>query len=468
MREILRVINELKNHGGKLDKERIIRESIYSDNVDAVFRFLFDDLIVTGVKRAKLNKLLKLSYNGSEHADNITELLEYFKTNNTGKEVDVNYLIATAKHFKGMYGEEYGDLAMSIICKDVKTGCKSSTYNKANPSNPIYVHDVMAGKAWDEERARKLLNKGNWLYFTEKIDGNRGTRNHEGTAIVSRNGKDWFGVHRILNELNELVDNNFVPDGEFVYNDTTGEMTSQEVRAMTTSIMNDDKIIDKAEAGIVFKIFDTPLKKNYNSLNEGDSYLKRRKYMDSLEGIGDAKYVQVIPVEFVVRNENELKEVMPRLKAFIDSGKEGYMCIASNQPYKTGKGYQMMKLKNILSGDLKIVGWNYGKEKTKWEGKFASFNVELPYVDKDGKADKYTVSIGTGYDDMLRNKVNEDPDSYIGKVLEFLFTEVSKNKEGGYSLSYGRVVEVREDKNIIDLEKHSLVEINGEHYFQED
>jgi hypothetical protein len=94
--------------------------------------------------------------------------------------------------------------------------------------------------------------------------------------------------------------------------------------------------------------------------------------------------------------------------------------------------------------------------------------VEFPYVDSKGKTGIYEVSVGTGYSDEFRNKVNEDPDSYIGEIIECLVTEISKNKSGGYSFSYARIVEVRYDKDTIDLEKHSLVEIDGVEYFKED
>ena len=238
---------------------------------------------------------------------------------------------------------------------------------------------------------------------------------------------------------------------------------------MTSSIMNDSNITDKALAGIIFRIFEIVKVEDYNSDNAGESYSERRIRMDELAcEMSGFEYVQIIPVQFKVSNEEELSEVIPRLKQYINSGKEGLMAISSKQPYKMGKGYQMMKLKNVISADLKIVGWNLGKEKTKWEGKFASFTVEFPYVDKNGIKGIYNVNVGTGYSDDFRLKVNENPDMYIGKILECLVTEISKNKEGGYSFSYARFVDIRDDKNTIDLEGHTLIEIDGEMYFKAD
>ena len=44
------------------------------------------------------------------------------------------------------------------------------------------------------------------------------------------------------------------------------------------------------------------------------------------------------------------------------------------------------------------------------------------------------------------------PEQYIGKVIEVLATEVSKNKDGGFSLSYPRFIEFR-DKSVDDVDR---------------
>lgn len=467
MKSVIKIFNELASTNSANEKEEIIRRNLDNELFDYCIRFYLDDMVVTGIARAKLNKLLKSknAIHGSM-STNLDDVLNHIKHFNTGRETDIQYVINSARLHNDT---EIEQLYYSLVCKDLKIGTGISTYNKANPNNPIYIHDIMAGKAWDEERALKMIKNKETIYFSEKVDGNRGTRNLDCTAIISRNGKTWEGTQSILEECNLLIGKDFMLDGELVYNDKTNSMTSQEIRSMTTSIMNDSNITDKALAGIVFKIFEVVKVEDWNSDNIGEPYSVRRKRMDELSNeMNGFNYVQIIPTEFTVSNEEELSQVIPKLKAFINSGKEGLMSISSKQVYKTGKGYQMMKLKNVISADLKIVGWNYGKEKTKWEGKFASFTVEFPYVDKNGVKCIYNVNVGTGYSDDFRIKANENPDMYIGKILECLVTEISKNKDGGYSFSYARFVDIRDDKNTIDLEGHTLIEVDGEMYFKAD
>ena len=60
------------------------------------------------------------------------------------------------------------------------------------------------------------------------------------------------------------------------------------------------------------------------------------------------------------------------------------------------------------------------------------------------------------------------PEQYIGNVIEVLATEVSKNKDGGFSLSYPRFIEFR-DKSVDDVDrivsKGKGFEIVGRDYF---
>lgn len=467
MKTVINIFNELASTNSPNEKEEIIRRNLDNELFDKCIRFYLDDTVITGIARAKLNKVLELKipvHNGL--ATNLDSVLAHIKYFNTGKDYDIQFVVNSAKLHND---KEIEDLYYSLVCKDVKIGIGIAIYNKANPNNPIYKHEVSAGKAYVYDKALKIIKSGDVLYLTDKKDGLRGSR----YTLISRNGKQYSGVEKIAEELKQIFPElERIPDGELQYYDPTGTMTSQQLRAKTNSIMGNKSIIDKTEHGIVYHIFEVPKECDYNSSNTGETYIERREIMDTviqnkIDELG-LKYVKIIPVEFIVRTVEELDEVLNRTKEHIAKGKEGFMMIAGKQAYKTGKGYQMMKLKNILSADLRIISWNYGKEKTRLEGKFASFTVEMPYVDKNGVYGKYPVTVGMGYTHEMLEEINKNPDSYIGKLMEILATEVSSNQEGGYSLSYARFVDIREDKDTIDLEGHTLVEIDGEMYFKAD
>ena len=106
-----------------------------------------------------------------------------------------------------------------------------------------------------------------------------------------------------------------------------------------------------------------------------------------------------------------------------------------------------MKVKDILDLDLKVVGYKMGKENTRLEKALGALEVEL---EVDGRI--YIVDVGSGLTDEFRFEFMEAPEQYIGKVIEVLATEVSKNKDGGFSLSYPRFIEFR-DKSVDDVDR---------------
>jgi hypothetical protein len=467
MKSVIKIFNELASTNSPNEKEEIIRRNLDNELFDYCIKFYLDDTIITGIARAKLSKILELKnpIHGSFHT-NLDSTLDYVKYFNTGRDYDIQHVINSARLHND---SEIEDLYYSLVCKDVKIGTGIAIYNKANPTNPIYKHEVMAGKAYIHEKALKIIKSGDVLYFTDKKDGLRGTR----YTLISRNGKQYKGVEKIAEELKQIFPElKRIPDGELQYFDESGTMTSQQVRSMTNSIMSNQSIEDKTAHGIVYHIFDIPKECDYNSTNNGETYSERREIMDTIiqDKINELglKYVKVVPVEFTVSTEDELDKVLSRTKEHINKGNEGYMMIAGKQAYKTSKGYQMMKLKNVISADLRIISWNYGTPKTRLDGKFASFTVEMPYVDKECVCGKYPVTVGMGYSHEILAEINKDPNSYIGKLIEILATEVSTNKEGEHSLSYARFVGFRDDKDTIDLEEHTLVEIDGEMYFKAD
>lgn len=457
-------LSELANVSGSKAKSEFVKSKILTHKEsDLVIRFLLDVTKTTGIGFKKIQKLDNNEYVNNEF-ENIEQFIDFILVNNTGKEGVILRVIGFIN--KISENQEQKDFWVKIVTKELSLGFKAKSYNKVNKENPMFDWDIMRGYTFDYDRALKEINKGNFYYLTEKIDGNRLTY-CEG-ELRTRNGLVFNGSQKLKNKLRELFGNNRVIDGEFVYNDIYKQMTSQEIRSKTTSVMSDNKVLDKVDGGLIFKIFDITSTWHFKHNKNGFNYIARRKYMDLIQ-LNDCDFIKVVPVEFKIENKKQLDKLLQIVKdEYISKGKEGLMMALSSSKYKKGKGYSIMKLKGIYSADLKIVGWNEGKKGGKWEGKFGSFSVELPFYEKNKKGEikgKFIVDIGTGYSDEFRNKVNENPDDYIGKLIEILFTEISKNKDGGVSLSYGRFIDFREDKDELDVEGCDIIEIDGEEYF---
>ena len=119
------------------------------------------------------------------------------------------------------------------------------------------------------------------------------------------------------------------------------------------------------------------------------------------------------PVErFVVTADYEaIKELHDE---YVKDGYEGAMIKDPVAPYKFGRGWEIMKLKAFHDVDLPIKGFEEGTGKH--SGKLGAIVIEY-------KGTK--VKVGSGFSDELREQIWEDQGSFIGRIVEVRYQEVT-------------------------------------------
>jgi len=101
---------------------------------------------------------------------------------------------------------------------------------------------------------------------------------------------------------------------------------------------------------------------------------------------------------------------------FVNSGFEGAMIKYVDAPYKFGRGFEVMKMKVFHDMDLPIEALLEGTGKH--TGKLGSVQVLFNGVE---------VQIGSGFSDDLRETIWNDPDSFVGRVIEIRYQEVTQD-----------------------------------------
>jgi len=101
-------------------------------------------------------------------------------------------------------------------------------------------------------------------------------------------------------------------------------------------------------------------------------------------------------------------------KVFMDSGYEGAMVKDLDAPYRFGRGYEVIKLKQFHDTDLEIESLQEGTGKH--VGKLGSVEVTFNGV---------KVRVGSGFSDELRDEIWSDPDAFIGRIIEIRYQEVT-------------------------------------------
>jgi DNA ligase 1 len=159
---------------------------------------------------------------------------------------------------------------------------------------------------------------------------------------------------------------------------------------------------------------------------------------------------------------SELKEIEQTYKAALDAGHEGIMIKVPDSPYSPGqRGKNWIKIKpEVDTLDLAVIGAEWG------EGKRAHVFGSFLVACQDGGKLIPLSRVATGLSDeqlaemyeLLKDKVIRKSGKEVtfepGLVLEVGYSElqVSPTYEAGFALRFPRVIRIRDDKGIADIE----------------
>ena len=144
-------------------------------------------------------------------------------------------------------------------------------------------------------------------------------------------------------------------------------------------------------------------------------------------------------------------EAMVYFKECLNRGLEGIIIKSNNGKWKDGKPTWQWKVKNEITLDLKIVGFNYGTKGTKNEKVISSIQCQT----EDGLLNTNP----GGMNEKTMEYVTESMVQLLNTVVEVKCNGVSVDKNGNYSLLHPRVIKFRDDKNIANS-LSECIEIN--------
>jgi DNA ligase-1 len=112
--------------------------------------------------------------------------------------------------------------------------------------------------------------------------------------------------------------------------------------------------------------------------------------------------------------DSSYSEIMKLHNTFVSNGYEGAMVKTIDAPYNFGRSYDIMKVKEFHDADLYIESIEEGS------GRHAG---RAGAVVVDFKGTK--VKIGSGFSDDERINIWNDQDSFIGRMIEVRYQEVT-------------------------------------------
>lgn len=286
--------------------------------------------------------------------------------------------------------------------------------------------DLMLATKYTEKAAQKLLDKHKILFVQEKYDGAR-VYVKEG-KIYTRNNKEILLPYCRLYEEITLLPRRLIFDGELLLSNNGVVLDRKTGNGIINKAIHGNCSVEEANK-FNLKIFDII---NACASTRGDpaDYFKR------LDIIADSLYEGF---ETISKAKTHIVSNIPEIDGFFDyyisKGKEGIMLKSPDNIYKGKRASDVLKRKQELTADLRVVGYEKGT------GKYEGMLGALICATDDGKL---VVNVGTGFTDEQRDFDNVPE---IDSIVEVKYNAVIGKKDSDVkSLFLPVYVGLRTDK----------------------
>lgn len=474
-------ILKIKNEKSTKTKSLLLEEAKNSDyafHFNNIMHFLLDSRITTGIASKKLAKIsfipgdIATEHMNMKQVEVLYSLMNYLDNNNTGKDSDIMYVKAILAAIKQRddFTEDTYVVAKIMITKDVAIGVSTTSYNKVFIDNKIFEVTPQLAHSFSDHYTKMM---GKEVAITMKLDGFRclafvepSEENGLTVKLLSRNGTPYSGFKEIEDSCKRFfhtmrylgvqnIENGIVLDGELL---ADLNEPAKVIYKATSKICSADK---ENKTGVTYNVFDIIPLSEYNVQNSTIEYSKRRYILDTvhdymiarIEGIHTTKYetqYKIKPVQCFYKSHILDEDFMKILSALLDTVtkdnyNEGLMINICDEPYKFSRTNSLLKMKKMKNGDVRIVGFQEGTNK--YAGTLGAIEVEFYYLNQ-----RATCKVGSGFTDEDRKNMWEHQDTFINKICQVKYFEVTSNKSGEFGLRFPIFQFIRHDKDTTNVE----------------
>lgn len=437
-------LKELAELKGSKAKAKWIKDEYDPDSqtwemLQLIFAIQFDPRLVTNLAKKSINKVIKKK-SEIQKPYTLYDILMYSIAECTGKDKDIEIMQAFLQDTKDKFGEDVALMMENILIQNLKVGITADAINKALNQKIIYTWNVWKGKVLEDYD--KLKNRN--VIVTKKFDGYRSSIRYN--KVISPNGleqplSNFPEIEEAMNKIPKEIRNKYTFDGEMLYNKEP-EIDRITRYNKTSSIMGTDDI----KKDLDFMVFDMVLNSSIEKgISESDTE-HRKAELDKLCTECGLKG-SVFNYAEILYKGNDYEEIKNLFAQAIYNGDEGLIIQSCDSKYETRKVSDgMWKLKVRNTADLKVVGFEEGKETGKNKGTLGMMLVEY----------KGSIcGVGSGFKECrndekypvehTRDWIWNNKDNMVGKIAEIEYDE-NKDKDGNFNLRHGVFLRWRTDK----------------------
>lgn len=437
MKDIYEILTEIKNTSGSNDKIALLTQYKGDPLLEKVLKFLFDDLIVTGISKRKLSKTFtRKTDEPLVTLESLEEMMEYLETNNSGKDFDIKMVQNFIEFAETVYGQEVADMVAGIAMKDYPIGVSKVTLNKVFGKDFIFKFDVRKGSKFEGK-----LKLGVEYAQTIKYDGVRVifTVDETGVKAYGRSGKQITGLTLLeaaMWEQYKATGQAVMYDGELLAINHDN-LKSDELFKVTSGMLRRDG--DKED--VQFIMFDTMPLEEFRAGKSKLVWEDRREkvvlissdinqFAIKISGRGE----EFVTCPQVLYRGIDLVQINHVQGATEAQGYEGTMLDEVTAYYEAKRTKSLLKYKTFHTVDLRVLRV---EEHTRG-GKLGSIVV-------DYKGNE--LGVGSGFSEAQRKEYWENKDVIVGKIVEVGYFEESSNDKGQPSLRFPTFKGIRFDKD---------------------
>ena len=430
LKQVLENLNHIKSLPGRNDKIKSLKQYLEDEVFKRVITFALNSNMTYKVKKFPPYNELRVI---PSSIDKIFIKLNQLNNQEGASNDDKAELYGLASIDPETY-----EVVKRICNKDLKCGVAAKSINKALPDTIFLMPYCRCSSDKEMHRLDPYWEEG--VHFQDKEDG------MFVDVICDYNGKIKIKTRegKKVKQLGKLK-------AELKASPYFDHLKGLVLTCETLILMDNGEVLDRQTGnGILNKLIhgtapqhevDRVLLRSWDAIPIDDFW------KGECDVIYDARFDHIKSIVNMIDLPNRLQLVRDEIVYSLEEAKDCYADVrakdgeggvlkARTAKWKDHTSPLQIKMKNVSDCDLRITGWKYGKEGSKYEDVVGAFFAE-------SQCQQLTVTVNVRTDEMRE----WNWDDLTGEIAEVEFNEVSKAKnKDTHSLSLPRFVKIKADR----------------------
>lgn len=403
------VINKLQDEPSTNRKKDIIYKFYkeYGQDIVDFFNDILSPYIVFGIDKATLGNLDKYyTHDAWEHVSewSLSTLVNYLKENTSSTDYKKSLVAGFLEYYQE--DEEFYDTLKNIIGRSPRCGVGVTLVNKAIGKEVIDEFCVMLAKPLKTFPTNAISEP--------KVDGVRIALHVDADCEVTmrtRNGEIVTGYDDIVNQFKEYAQRTSLVR-QMMFD---GEIVSKNFDATMEGLFR--KGGNKKGKYVVWDMLsEHEFFNRLCYLPQYDRKIRLDNILKDIVNIQPEDCVSVMPYIYVTNEEHAYELHYD----YVARGYEGSIIKDANALYsfdtKSRRGYGWQKIKDFHTDDYRMI------RVTEGTGKYTGM-MGAVFIDVNG----VEVKVGSGFSDLQRKLIYDNPENYIGSYIEVQYQEKTKD-----------------------------------------